>query len=130
MSTRPATLVLGLLAIVLIGAALTETPLPFIASDRAALITLAIIGFAMCSSGPLGQIAKTGAWLSWAGVLGILLGVVALGIVGAVLTGTSLPLIYDEQEAFFALASIFLIKIGIGTLFRAVVRTTTANGAR
>jgi hypothetical protein len=45
---------LGILAVLLVLAVLTDTWVPLITSDRAAFFTLAIIGFTMCAVGGVG----------------------------------------------------------------------------
>jgi hypothetical protein len=101
-----------------VGSVVAGVDLPLVGDDRAALYALAALGFAMCASGPLGNIAARVRWLSWAGILGVLLGVVALGIVGAVVAGFDLPLLAGDRAAFMALAGVIAAKLGVGLLYR------------
>jgi hypothetical protein len=78
---------LGIVAVLLVAAVLTNTSVPFISGDRAAFVALAVIGMSMCA---LGGIGKAQAGLGWAHpltIVGIVLGSLALLLVAAVLTG-------------------------------------------
>jgi hypothetical protein len=79
---------LGIAAILLVLGVLTNTTtnLPWIGSDRGALIALVVVGFAMCPFGILAAEATLG-WLHPVTILGIALGTVIFVLVGAVLTG-------------------------------------------
>lgn len=115
---NPASIGLGVLATVLVGSVVANVDLPFISGDRMALYVLAALGFTMCAIGPLGDIAARGRWLSWAGILGVLLGVVAMGIVVAIVAGIDLPMIAGDRAAFTALAGVLAVKLGAGIMYR------------
>jgi hypothetical protein len=115
---NPASIGLGVFATALVGSVVAGVDLPLISSDRVALYALAALGFTMCAIGPLGDMAARGRWLSWAGILGVLLGVVAMGIVVAIVAGIDLPLIAGDRAAFTALAGIVAVKLGAGVMYR------------
>ncbi len=87
-------------------------------SDRTAFIALAVFGVFACSRG-IGHIAQTGAWLSWAAILGYALGLLALLLIFSVLTGRELPLISGDRAALVGLVAIIAVKFGIDFLYRA-----------
>jgi hypothetical protein len=115
---NPATVALGALAAVLVGSVVAGVDLPLIGDDRAALYSLAALGFTMCAVGPLRSIAAGARWVSWAGMFGILLGMVALVLVVAAVVGIDLPLIDGDRAAFTALAAVMAAKLGVGVLYR------------
>ncbi len=86
-------------------------------SARAATIGLGLIGMAICSSG-VRRVAVSGDWLSLPGVLGILLGVVALAIIGAAIMGRELPGIPGDGAALIILATVIVMKIGIAAVVK------------
>jgi hypothetical protein len=88
-------------------------------SGRAGVAALTLVGMGLCTLG-VGKVATAGNWLSAPGVLGSLLGVLALVIAGAALTGNSLPLISSERAALMAIAGIIVLKFGIAAVFRLV----------
>jgi hypothetical protein len=102
---------LGIIATLLVFAVLTNRPIPFINSQRAALIVLVVIGISMCAVGGVGPaIAKYG-FSSPLFIIGAVFGVLMLLIPGAVLVGVKLPLIPTEHEAIIALTILGIIKI-------------------
>lgn len=124
----PDTILLGALALALVGAAVTGASLPLISSDRAALIALTVVAVAMCARGPLGILAARGAWLSWAFVLGVVLGVLGLAVVASVFLGTPIPVldtvVATDRAAFLALAGVVLAKVTVGVLYRLTTRAS------
>ena len=111
-------LILGTLAAGLVAAKLAGAALPLVEGEREALIALAVLGLAMCGSGPLGQIAARGAWLSWGGLAGSILGLLVLAVVGAGLGLVQLPLVASAPAAFNALAGLMVLKLGAGVIWR------------
>ena len=105
--------VLGIVAAVVIFFVLTNRPLPLLTTDRAALITLVILGFAMCTIGGSGKAFSTYGWNSPLTITGSILGVLVLLVLGARLLNISLPLIVDDRAAFVAVAVIGITKVGI-----------------
>ena len=118
-------------AIALLAAAGRE--LPWVGVGRGALIAVAIVGMAGCAIGGIGQAPSIG-WTHPVTIIGILLGIVALAVIGAGLFGWSTvlqpvsglvpgstPAGLDEtlRVALIALAGVIVIKwlvaVGLAT---------------
>lgn len=108
--TNPLLIILGLLAAGVVAAALTGTRLPWIGSDRAALIALIILGMSMCA---LGMQTVTYGWLNPFNLIGILLGALALGGAVAVLAGVRVPYISGDRAAIIALSLLMAVKVAL-----------------
>ena len=85
---QPGTIVatlLGLVGAAIVWATLTGTPIPLLGSDRAALVALVVIGFAMCATSGWGSNGSipTGPLSILAAIAGIL----TLVVLGAVIFG-------------------------------------------
>jgi len=111
---------LGLLAAALVFFVLTGRALPLIADDRAALIALGIVGFAMCTLGGSGRVPAALGWGHPISIAGALLGVAALLLVALPLINVRLPWLVTDRSAFIALAVIMLVKIGLAGLSRLI----------
>jgi uncharacterized membrane protein HdeD (DUF308 family) len=109
--------VLGVLVALLVLATLTGRKIPFITSERAALIVLVVLGMAMCTRG-IGRIAALGEWAHPLSILGMLIGVLILVIAGALLIGKPLPLISTTRHAILAIALLSASKLGLSALHR------------
>lgn len=105
--------VLGIAAAILIFFVLSNRPLPLITTDRAALIALVIIGFAMCTVGGSGKAFTAYGMAHPITIIGSILGVLILLLAGARLVNVSLPLIVDDRAAFIAVAAIGVLKVVI-----------------
>jgi len=103
------------IAAVIIFAALKGISLPWIASPRASLVALLVVGLTMCVLGGLGQIGSNGRWDTPLALIGILLGCVILIIIIAALAGWKLPLISGEVQAITSLAFLLGVKFILGT---------------
>ncbi len=119
------TIALAVVSLGLVGAVLTDTSLPLISGDRAALVALALIGLALCTRGPLDEVASTGAWTSPMSIVGTVLGLLALAVVAAGLGVVTLPAISDDRSAFVALGAVMLVKLGVGALHRLLARRSS-----
>ncbi len=108
---------LGLVAILFMAAYLMNWKLPMISNDRAALYTLAVLGFAMCTIS-MGRTATALGWTHPITIAGIVLGVLILGLVIATAAGWRLPLIGTDRAALIALAVMGLAKWGLGIISR------------
>jgi hypothetical protein len=106
---------LGILAAGLVFAVLTGRQLPVLAGDRAAFFVLLIVGFIMCSVGSLRNI-QPHEWVHPMNLLASLLGVMALLLGAALLTGFNLPLISGDRDAFVILAVILFSKVLLATV--------------
>ncbi len=108
---------MGLATLLLVAAVLTGVKLPFIRSDRAALVALTLVGMAFCG---LGMKIDLYGWLNPITLVGCVLGTLMLGMVIAVFAGVRLPFIPDARAAFVALAALMALKVGLDVL-RAVL---------
>ena len=107
------TLVLGLLAAGLVFLILTGRDVPIVGNGAGALLTLGIIGMAMCTLSGIGTAQATLGWTHPLTIIGSILGVLALLVVALPLLGVHLPLIPDTRSAMLALAVIMLVKVGL-----------------
>jgi hypothetical protein len=105
-------IVLALIAAVFVFSVLTNRNVPLGSTTRGALATLAVFGFIMCITGGLaGKVDMAGfSWLSPFVILGIVLGMSAIYVAFAGLTGRSLPFVSGERGALVLLASIIAVK--------------------
>lgn len=111
------TILLGILAAALVFAVLTDRKVPLIASERAALIVLVVIGMAMCSNG-IGRVAAAGAWAHPLSIIGYLLGAVILVVAGAAILGKPLPLVPDVHQAIIVVSALGVVKLVVSVLHR------------
>jgi hypothetical protein len=109
--------VLGVLAALLVLATLTGRRIPFVSSDRAALIVLVVLGMAMCARG-IGRVAAVGEWAHPLSILGYLVGALILVIAVASLAGKPLPLISSIQQAILAVGLLSAAKLVLSALHR------------
>jgi hypothetical protein len=86
-------------------------------NDRVAVIGLGIIGMAICTAG-IGKVASSGNWMSLPGILGTVLGIIALAILGAAVLGKELPGIPGNTAALIILGTIIVMKVGVAAVFR------------
>lgn len=105
-------ILLALVAALFILSVLTNRNVPLVSSTRGALGALFILGFIMCIAGGLGpKVARTTfSWTSPFVILGILLGISAIYVAFAGLTGRNLPFVTGERGAFVLLAIIIAAK--------------------
>lgn len=111
-------IVLGVLAALLILAVLTGRKLPFLASERAALVTVVVLGMLICSRAGIGQIAAQGAWWHPLSIAGYLLGAAILAIGIAALFGRNIPPMASYYQSFVAVTAIAAIKLVLTTIHR------------
>lgn len=109
--------VLGVLAALLVLATLTGRKVPFVSSERAALIVLVVLGMAMCVRG-IGRVAALGEWAHPLSILGYLVGALILVIAVALLAGKPLPLISTTRQAILAVGLLSAAKLVLSTLHR------------
>lgn len=111
------TILLGILAAGLVFAVLTGRKVPLIASERAALIVLVVIGMAMCTSG-IGRVAAAGAWTHPLSITGYLLGALILVVAGAAILGRPLPMVPGVHQAIIAVSALGVAKLVVSALHR------------
>jgi hypothetical protein len=114
--------VLGLVAVGLVISYLIGWNLPLVANDRAALYTLAVLGFAMCCIG-MGRTAAQLGWTHPITVSGVVMGVLIIVIVAATAAGWPLPLIANDRAAMLTVAMMGLAKWGLGLVNRLFLQT-------
>ncbi len=103
---------LGLVAVMLICAVLTSTPIE--ASDHVAFVLLALLGVTMCAIGGAPNASES--LLDPFALLGTGLGIALLLLVLAETFGVDLPFVETERDAFVLLASIGVIKVSVSSL--------------
>ncbi len=107
------TLVLGLVAAGLVFMVLTGRHVPIVGNGAGALLTLGLIGIAMCTLSGIGSVQSTLGWTHPLTIAGSILGVLALLVIALPLFGIRLPLIADTRSAVLALAIIMVAKVGL-----------------
>ncbi len=112
--------ILGIIAVLLIVSVFANIKLPILASDRAVLIALILVGGAMCASGGIGPSLAQYGWLHAVPIIGSVLGALILLIGVLTLIGVQLPLITSERAAIAAIAAISVVKILVMGLARLV----------
>ena len=116
--TNVSVIALGILAALLILMVLTGRKVPFLASDRAALLVLVVIGMLICSQAGIGRVAASGAWWHPFSIIGYLLGaaIVVIGI--AALFGRNIPPLTNYYQSFAAVTVIAIVKLVLTTIHR------------
>ena len=106
-------IILALVVIGLVVAVIAQWSLPLISGSRGALIALFVLGFVMCAAGRLSSKTERDgfSWLSPFVIVGMLLGVTAVYVLYAGLSGRDLPLVSGEYGAFIALAVVWAAKL-------------------
>ncbi|MEO8610385.1 MAG: hypothetical protein ABI690_20990 [Chloroflexota bacterium] len=115
---------LGIIAALLIFAAVSNRPVPLISDERTVMILLVVIGMAMCAVGGITPTLAKYGWTSPGFIIGAVLGVLMLLIPAAVLVGIKLPLIGGEHEAIIALAILGVAKIVINLVLTFLMKGT------
>lgn len=113
--------VLGLVAAAIVFTTVTGRRLPFLATDRAAFIALVVVGVALCG---MGMRIGTYGWVGPFQLLGMLIGLVALAVIGAVFFGIKVPYITSDRAAIIALGAIIGLKFVV-----AIVRALATKAA-
>jgi hypothetical protein len=122
---------LGILAALMVVALLANVRLPLLGSDRAAFISLVVVGMAMCAVGGIGRAQSTLGWTDPVTLVGIVIGSLALVLIAAVLAGradflepvaalvggTSTAESSTDRAATLVLGGLIALKWAIGLLF-------------
>ena len=103
--------VIGVFALIIFFAALSDKKLPLISGDRPAFIALMILNFVICFLGPIPW-TKPGGWLSPFHIALYILAGFALLLVIIVITikTLSLPIVSTYRKAYIIIAIIFFFK--------------------
>lgn len=104
---------LGLLAIVLVLAVAGDYDLPIANDAHTAIVALAILGVAMCLAGGIPFVIRSHGGISLEVMAGMILGVVALLVLGCRLFGFHMLFIDSDRAAFNVLAILIMIKVVI-----------------
>lgn len=116
--TNVSVIVLGILAALLIFAVLTGRKVPFLASDRIALLALVVIGMFICSQVGIGQVAARCIWWHPLSIAGYLLGAAIIVIGIAALFGRNIPPLTSYYQSFAAVTVIAVIKLVLTSIHR------------
>jgi hypothetical protein len=103
-------IIFGLAALGLVIAVLAGIKLPLLASDRAVLVALIVVGMGLCTYG-IGRSQTLFGWANPITILGVILGVVILAIFVSRLAGWSLPLITSDRAAILTIGAIGVGKV-------------------
>jgi hypothetical protein len=112
-TNRSASLAIGIVVALLIGAVLLDFHRTLGLSDRIAFAILTVTGFAFCSTGMKLEVYG---WKNPFNLVGAFLGVIILLLVTAVFTGLPFPGITSDREAFIALAVLIALKVVLDLL--------------
>lgn len=112
---NPGMIVLLLAAAGLIFLVLTGKKVPFVNSDRAALLVLIALGMTLCTPG-IGRIAANHAWLHPFSILSCIIGAGILVIGFAAVFGKVLPPLENYHQAFILISILAGIKLILSNL--------------
>ena len=112
-TNRSASIVMGIILALLIGAVIAGFHNRFGLSDRAAIGALTITGMAFCLTGMKIEIYG---WKNPFNLAGSLLGVIILLLVASVFTGIPFPGVTGDREAFIALVILIALKVALDLL--------------
>jgi hypothetical protein len=120
-------LLLAAVAAYVVWAALRGVQLPMVSGPKAAFWAVTAIGVTACAVGGIGSgLVRAGQnWLDPFILAGVVLGVLALVVVGAFAAGVHLPMIADERAALIAIAGLVAAKFVVSTahgMFATLVR--------
>lgn len=101
---------IGILMLLLIGAVLTGMKIPLLSNHRVIILTLIIVGMAMCALGGIGRVAAVNAWAHPISILGYLIGALLLVVMGAELFGKHVPPITSDRAALLVIAGLMAVK--------------------
>jgi cytochrome b subunit of formate dehydrogenase len=112
-ANRSASVVMGIIVVLLIGAVLAGFHNRYGLSDRTAFVLLTVAGMVFCLTG---MKIETYGWKNPFNLAGSLLGVIILLLVASVFTGIPFPGVASEHEAFIALAILISLKVVLDLL--------------
>ena len=112
-ANRSASVVMGIIVALLIGAVLAGFHNRYGLSDRTAFVLLTVAGMAFCLTGMKIEIYG---WKNPFNLVGSLVGVIILLLVAAVFTGIPFPGVASDRDAFIALAILIALKVVLDLL--------------
>ena len=104
--------VIGIAVAALLVAALTNTPVPLLGSERAIFVTVVLLGVSMCGLGGVGRAPMKYGWMHPATLFGIAVGTIMLMLLAGVLLGQ-----VTEQIGLSVFAALVAIKWLVGLAF-------------
>lgn len=104
--------VLGIAVAALVAAALTNTSVPLLESERAIFVAVVVLGVSMCSLGGVGRAPMKYGWMHPVTLFGTAVGTVMLLLAAGVVLG-QLP----EQISLSVFAALFAVKWVVGVAF-------------
>jgi len=99
----------GIVIVVLLGAAVTNTPVPLLGSERAMFVAVVLLGVTMCALGGVGRAPMKYGWTHPVTLFGIAVGTVMLLLTAAVVLGQ-----ITDQVGLRMFAALFAMKWGVG----------------
>jgi hypothetical protein len=119
--TIPISIGLAILAALLVFLVLAGRKIPFIQGDRAALVTLFVIGFAMCGLG-ISRISASGQWAHPLTIIGCLLGALAILCAAAGYFGFRFFFVHDPRGALIAVGVLMAAKLVLSIVHSLIQR--------
>lgn len=110
---------LAALAALLVFRVLNGMEIPLIQGDEAALVTVFVIGFAMCSLG-VSRISATGQWFHPLTIVGYVLGILAMLFAAAGYFGLRFAFVHDPRGAMVAVSVVIALKLILAIIHRLV----------
>lgn len=104
--------VIGIAVAALIVAALTNTPVPLLGSQRAIFVAVVLLGVTMCSLGGVGRAPMKYGWMHPVTLFGIAVGTIMLLLAAGVVLGQ-----VTEQIGLSVFAALFAMKWVVGLAF-------------
>jgi hypothetical protein len=98
---------------------LTNRTFLWVRSEISALITIGVIGMALCTRG-IGRVAETGAWAHPLSILAYLVGLAIIVITVLAALGQPIPLIPSTRSAIMVIVVMIAVKFLISFLHGAV----------
>ena len=112
---------LGIVVALIVLLTLTGRKVPFMPGDRAAFISIAILGFLMCTNGLKWASSRPDfSWLSPFTIAAVLLGSLAILLAILVFVGSSLPMISGDRGALIAMTILIISKRVLALVHRFV----------
>ena len=105
--------VIGVAIAALVVAALTDTPVPLLGSERAIFVAVVLLGITMCSLGGVGRAPLKYGWMHPVTIVGSAIGTVMLLLVAGVVLGQ-----VTERVGLNVFGALFVTKwvLGLGFL--------------
>lgn len=110
---------LAALAALLVSRVLNGMKIPLIQGDRAALVTVFVLGFVMCSLG-VSRISATGQWLHPLTIVSYVLGMLAMLFAAAGYFGFQVAFVHDSRGAMVAVLATVVLKLILAIIHRLI----------